>query len=210
MKGKTHRAGGICFGIVTATCLWGIPETPIETAMAVTLVAGSSFGSLLPDIDHHNSTITNQIKRGFRNAWEFPLRLLGFKPKRRKPKKSIHSRETDQKQQKRNRNLPKALRHRGITHSPFLVMLVFLLLLLLYPGFSPWFQPFYFMLCFGLFVGMLSHLVLDGLTKDGIPLLAPITYKRFRFMRLTTGKHEFLVLLLMVILTTALVCFQVK
>lgn len=208
MNGKTHRAGGICFGIATAVCLWGVPQTPSEAALAVTLIAGSSVGSLLPDIDHHNSTITNQLKRGCRDILEFPLRLLGFKPKRRKVKKKRP--KQDNSQRKRDARRPKAFRHRGITHSPFLIMLVFLLLLLLYPGFKPWFQPYYFMLSFGLFVGMVSHLFLDALTKDGIPLLAPLTYQRFKLMKLTTGKHELMVLILMVIVTTAVVCFQIK
>ena len=211
MNGKTHRAGGICFGVATAACLWGVPQTPTEIALATTLIASSSLGSLLPDIDHHNSTITNQLKRGCRDILEFPLRLVGFKPKRKYKKKTKRQqKKSDTKQQRRSRRLPKALRHRGITHSPFLVMLIFLLSLLLYPGFSSWVQPYYFMFSFGIFVGMVSHLFLDGLTKDGIPLLAPLTYQKFRLLKLTTGKHEFIVLILMVIVTTAIVCFRIQ
>ena len=211
MNGKTHRAGGICFGVATAACLWGVPQTPTEIALATTLIASSSFGSLLPDIDHHNSTITNQLKRGCRDVFEFPLRLFGFKPKRKRKRKTPRQqKKAEVKQRKRSRRLPKALRHRGITHSPFLVMLIFLLSLLLYPCFSHWLQPYYFMASFGVFVGMVSHLFLDGLTKDGIPVLAPLTYQKFRLLKLTTGKHEFIVLILMVIATTAIVCFRIQ
>lgn len=47
----------------------------------------------------------------------------------------------------------------------------------------------------GLFVGILSHLILDAMTKSGVPLLYPFTDKTFRIGGLikTGGKTELLV-----------------
>ncbi len=213
MDGKTHRLGGICFGIGTAIFLFGIPQEIKETSLAATLIFSSSIGSLLPDIDHHNSTITNQIKRGGREILELPLKILGVKPKRRKRKKKTNHqlKQAEIKRQKREAKRPQALRHRGITHSPFFAMLLLILMLLFYPSYSPLFQPYYFMVCLGIFVGIMSHLVLDGITQQGIPLLAPVTYQRYNLIfKLSEKRHKLNVIIVMVIITTALVCFQVK
>ncbi len=57
-------------------------------------------------------------------------------------------------------------------------------------------------------VGMLSHLLMDTLTKEGVPWLLPLPYKfgfpPVRRWRITTGKpiEHFVVLPLLIILTT--------
>lgn len=91
--------------------------------------------------------------------------------------------------------------HRTITHSAIL-SLIFLSMLI---GSSYMFKdiPFYFYSRFtiGFSVGYLSHLLLDSLTVEGIPLFYPFIKQKFRFMKFRTKKHENLVSNLCLIVT---------
>lgn len=74
-------------------------------------------------------------------------------------------------------------RHRGPVHTPILLAGLVLLLLPFAStggGTVGW-------LLLGLGAGMLSHLVLDSLNPHGIMWLWPITKKRFRLLRISTG-----------------------
>jgi len=97
--------------------------------------------------------------------------------------------------------------HRGITHSPFFC--VGLSSLLAYVAFlflSGWLQTFSLYLLLGFFVGMASHLLLDAITPSGIPLLYPVTKKRFSFAPIRTGsKGEAVVFFLLLLLCLFLV-----
>ncbi len=62
-------------------------------------------------------------------------------------------------------------------------------------------------------IGMISHLVMDSLTKEGVPWLLPLPYKfgfpPVRAWRLTTGKWvETFVVLPAVILLTTWLCYR--
>ncbi|WP_146811437.1 metal-dependent hydrolase [Aneurinibacillus danicus] len=59
--------------------------------------------------------------------------------------------------------------HRGITHSLIMWILVFLPAL--------WFYPTLFM--FGLTIGYLGHILGDSFSVSGVPLLYPLTKKKF-------------------------------
>lgn len=59
--------------------------------------------------------------------------------------------------------------HRGLTHSPLFIAILYLLLEAIIPGFH---DPALFFAA-----GMLSHLVLDMSSQKGIPLLYPLPYK---------------------------------
>lgn len=62
MNGYTHKIGGTCAGLV-ATCLaLQEPFSPEKLTVAGLVVAGAALGSLLPDIDHKNSTISKKHK----------------------------------------------------------------------------------------------------------------------------------------------------
>ena len=62
MNGYTHKIGGTCAGII-ATCL--ALQQPISTDKLIIsgcIIAAAGIGSLLPDIDHKNSTISKKHK----------------------------------------------------------------------------------------------------------------------------------------------------
>lgn len=62
MNGYTHKIGGTCAALV-ATCL--ALQEPFSTdklIVAGCIVAAAGIGSLLPDIDHKNSTISKKHK----------------------------------------------------------------------------------------------------------------------------------------------------
>jgi len=56
MLGKTHFAAGVCAGAVLT---YG---GQLEPKQAILAIAGTALGSLLPDIDHRNSTISHAVK----------------------------------------------------------------------------------------------------------------------------------------------------
>lgn len=68
--------------------------------------------------------------------------------------------------------------HRTICHSPLLLVFLYILVSLRGPGMLN--------LAIPIFIGALSHLVLDTLNGAGIPLLWPLT-KRFRVFGIETG-----------------------
>ena len=194
MDGKTHQFGGVCTGIIVGSFLLSTAPITLSTvALGGSLLIGSSIGSLLPDIDHHNSTIRNKMR--LNKKCPAPE---SFKAKRR-----------ERRRQKREKRLPEGLRHRGITHTPFLAMVIMIVLLLLYPVIPISIQSYYFMFALGLFVGILSHIFLDALTVKGVPLLGPITYKKYRLMKLRTNRDEWVACGLMIILAGASIYFNV-
>ena len=100
--------------------------------------------------------------------------------------------------------------HRTITHSA-LLSLLFLSMLI---ASSYMFRdiPFYFYSNFtiGFSVGYLSHLLLDALTVEGIPLFYPFSKRKYRFMKFRTSKHENLVSTLCLVVTGFLLYLIIK
>ncbi len=114
MKGTTHIAGGLVFGLLFNVPFYAVPLTVI--------------GSTFPDID---------------------LKFSSLIPEKGK-KKTLWS------------------AHRGITHHPLVVLTLFLLWVYLENTFPEY--HFYWQFLYGFWVGYLSHLVLDAITKLGIPV----------------------------------------
>ena len=71
--------------------------------------------------------------------------------------------------------------HRGVIHSPILYVLLWV--------FWTMFCPDVKLLLYGtmLFVGIASHLLLDCLNPTGVPLLYPISSKKYHFAKIRTG-----------------------
>lgn len=99
----------------------------------------------------------------------------------------------------------KSVGHRGATHTLCAMILVALILSIM-TIFLPINMRLYgWIVVLGMTIGYLSHLFLDTLTPKGIPLFAPFTKKTIRLAKLTTGKYDDYVSILMVIGTLWLI-----
>ena len=100
--------------------------------------------------------------------------------------------------------------HRTITHS--VILSVLFLSILVASSYMYKDIPFYFYSNFtiGFSVGYLSHLLLDALTVEGIPLFYPFSKRKYRFMKFRTSKHENLVSTLCLVATGFLLYLIIK
>lgn len=98
--------------------------------------------------------------------------------------------------------------HRGFIHSPFFCLLIGLLMQFFYDKVPVEYQHIYLGMSLGVFVGYLSHLALDFLTVSGIPLLSPISKKKYRLMKLKSGRHESIVMGTLAVVATASICLN--
>jgi inner membrane protein len=81
--------------------------------------------------------------------------------------------------------------HRGITHTPLLLMLIMSLLWFISKTFLSGIKSTLFMyMSLGIGVGMASHIFLDSLTKGGVPLLYPFSSKKISLLPLKTGSFS--------------------
>lgn len=91
--------------------------------------------------------------------------------------------------------------HRGFFHTPIL----YLCLAILFAWKRPMSEHISLLMCC-LFAGILSHLFLDLLNPGGIPLLFPVSSKRFHLAKIRTGgTGEIVVRVLLVILIIVLI-----
>lgn len=162
MTGKTHMAAGLLAGQLLAIYAGGYPTISAEYGAIVGVAA---LGSLLPDIDHRKSKIS-QSNIATKTA-------------------SVA--------------VNMAFKHRGLTHTPFFILLAYIGLtgLILLSGIG----PFYMLLNKAFALGMISHIFLDMLNKEGIMPIYPISKKRFSLAPLHTG--GIVDILLTVVLTLA-------
>jgi inner membrane protein len=149
MMYRTHALGGVASGTVTATIMLQHTTNPI--LLAGSILAGSIFGSLIIDIDHHNSYISKKL-------WLLAKLLQSMK-----------------------------IEHRGVTHSPFFVILVTAILLYVANLLPLSYQLIGFALVIGNGVGMASHLLLDAMTKGGIPIYYPFSKAKLSLLPIRTG-----------------------
>ena len=119
MLAKTHLAFGIFIGLILAPFL--------NTGSIWIFMGLVMIGSLLPDIDQPNSTISNKI----------PIlpRIINLLSK-----------------------------HRGIFHSVFFALIAFIISIYLIDK----------VYASAIFIGYFSHLLSDGMTKNGINFLHPV------------------------------------
>lgn len=163
MMAATHRLGGIAAGTALAVALKAdVGETGI-------LLAGAVLGSLLPDIDNRNSTISYKIPLVSLLVTAGQAVIRGISclfP--RKQKNYIRS----------------LIGHRGLTHS--LLAAVLLPLLVSAACMAAGFSRIGLYVAVGLLGGMLSHLCFDMLA-GGAPLFMPLTTKRVVLAKIKTG-----------------------
>jgi len=180
MLGKTHGAAGVLSGLLLANYVF----KDIHIVQTIGIVAVTTAGSLFPDIDHGNSTLTNrfpQISHYFSRY--LTSCTVGFGDA--KYTQSLIS-------------------HRGYAHSIFMLISLFIYLLpVLFFGLD------YFLIWVFLSVGIISHLLLDVVTIDGIRLFAPFSNKKFSLTYIRTGGIEEIIIRLLIITGIIYVIYKI-
>lgn len=139
MNKPTHVMGGIALGVGI-----GVASSTSSIPLFGVLLAGTSIGAILPDIDKKNTSVSHKAP-----FISFITRLFTT--------------------------------HRGFTHS-LLALAIFGSILYPVTQFGNLVRYLYY----GLIIGYLSHLILDMLNPEGIPLFFPIKFK-ISFAKIRTG-----------------------
>lgn len=163
MTGATHKLGGLAAGIFLIY-ITGQNDLPTETV----ILMGSVLGSLVPDIDNPRSSISMRfplVRMGVGAGQGIVRGIAAFLP--RKLQKHIRS----------------LAGHRGMSHSPCMAVLLSGLVLLAGQIMQ---RPSLGWMAAGLFVGMISHIILD-MFAGGVPLGMPFTTVRVTLARIKTG-----------------------
>lgn len=175
MLGKTHQAVGILAGLALTNYVF----TDVPLLKEIPMVTLSALGSLLPDVDLHNSKFTNR----------FPN--LSYVIKGYSATCTVGFGDANY--------TSSLLSHRGISHSVFILLPIFIFLSVLMSHICIVLSVFgaslligdavslYLQLFFFLMVGILSHILFDLLTINGVRLLAPFSNKVFSLIPLHTG-----------------------
>lgn len=198
MMGKTHMVGGVLAGAVVSKFFYsgGLVTTGIYVG---TLIGGSVLGSLLPDIDKKESTIGRKL-------WFISWPIYFF----RLIIKLFANIFPEGKARKALEELDEDLGHRGIAHS-LITWAVLTAILLIFKAYIIDFiiaathkllihipytfhitntailQKSIFTFLLGTSIGMLSHIILDLLTSEGIALFSPFIDIKFKIPLFKTG-----------------------
>lgn len=109
--------------------------------------------------------------------------------------------------------LKKVLGHRGALHSPLIAVLFSFILLSIKSYINnEIFLEYYTAACIGFSVGYWSHLIIDSLTKGGIPVFWPISKMKFKIMNLYTNNkiHQFLVKMVCIGITVIFIGYRLS
>lgn len=179
MTGTTHRLAGITSGVVIIDNLH-ISDIKLQTIV----LGGCILGSLIPDIDNPQSTISYRIPmaRYFFGLMQNMIRIF--------------SNLLPNKQRSYVRS---CIGHRGFTHSFFAIILIPVLanLIIRIAGFSD------NLFSLGLGIGLLSHIILD-LFSGGTRLLLPFTDINIKITKIRTGG------ILEILIRFVLLCFLIN
>lgn len=209
MLGKTHRLGGIGFGIGTVQLL-SLVSIVLNPISAVGYVSGSALGSLIPDIDHQGSTLGKQLKpvskavskiAGHRGATHYPITCVAYTIIMVCLSKVLAS----VKEFNMITGILVALLF-SFTMTPLIKLIIksfhirlnkaiyfglpyILVILGLVVVFNLKDTAILFTtsLLLGSCMGYLSHLILDAFTVAGIPLFGPAVKTNFRLTKAKTG-----------------------
>ena len=224
MNRTTHIVAGTCAGVIMSTIVVSNPLSVEGAILSSVLIGGSIWGSLLPDIDHPESTfgkkvpfISNLISAtgGHRGITHAPLLymlllslmllitnkgiqffvVLGFEHFISK----IIAR------------LIYKLKLKFLGKPYYLHWALYLIMIVLTCKFDEYLNILYIQMLIGAFVGALSHIFMDSLTTVGTPWLYPITKRKFRILKLKTGKDEglgILIALMITVVTVYLIRFR--
>ena len=188
MNGKTHQIVGITLGVAASTILH--KTTGMSLFNAIPLIACSSAGSYIPDIDHVGSKLGKKLP-----ILSWPISCMS------KLFKFLYS----QTKWKIFNHFGEMFEHRGILHAPLFWSLVFgLIFCFVSPLITVALAAELFNYAMiGLIIGIAGHLLADMLNPTGIPIFMPFFNKKFRFARIRTGSQEesvfFIIAILMLI-----------
>lgn len=94
-------------------------------------------------------------------------------------------------------------KHRGVTHAPLIHLLMYAVLatasVVMLTGLI---SAVVLSFLTGCLVGALSHVVLDAVTVQGVPLLYPISKQKYSFCKIRTGRREELVVRVLLLVVT--------
>lgn len=162
MTGTTHRLAGIGTGIAAIEMLQ-VNDVKIQSV----LLTGCILGSLLPDIDNPQSTISYKIPfiRTIYSIFQKLIRLFAnILPKRQKE------------------YVKSSIGHRGLSHSLFAAIMVPVLVWVTGSILHLHADTF----SIGLLFGLLSHIFLD-LFSGGTRLFLPFSIHNIKFLKIKTG-----------------------
>lgn len=173
MTGRTHRIGGLCTGILISNLYIGTNLTSNNLKLSLLFTGACVLGSLIPDIDHRGSTISN---------------------------KNMATKTVS--------NIISLFGHRGITHTPIIYILLLLLPSIFFSRLENPFELYTYILSMGCIIGAFSHLILDLLTVEGIPLFFPLSIKKVHLLPIKTGQVEYLIQGLIILITICYFIFH--
>ena len=202
MMKNTHIKGGVVAGL--AISYIGIESVPLlndvelnNTIVDMLLLSGGVVGSLLPDLDHINSYAGKKLWfiSSFLNMMTRIFKYFKLE------------------------KLAKLSGHRGLMHSVVYWILTSILLLFL-PEYivnslesvqvSALAMAIYKVFVFGIFIGTISHILLDMMTVSGVPILIPISYKKIKipFNVRTNSNGEKVVSVVLILITIVMVFYM--
>lgn len=191
MNGKTHQLVGLTGGVITSALM--IQTGVFQPYDCLALLAMSSVGSYLPDIDHTGSTAGKRAP-----ILSYPIHGISklFSLLYRKTKWSIFDK------------ISEMFAHRGIFHSPLFWILIFIPMFMFVPPLIVvnWIRPLVVCGIIGLALGIGLHLFADMLNPTGIPLFMPIINHKFRIGKIVTGSKVEIVFKIFVILAFLTSC----
>ena len=212
MNGAAHRAIGVMSGIagvatVASTMVTDIPAYEKTPELYGLIIGAAVFGSLLPDIDEPSSTVGKKVKivsktlkgsAGHRGMMHAPLMcvLIWFGIKSLEPfvvTGQYHDRAMVISCMVLGVAFLATLiayrKNRGsIISLGWCIAAAYVLLI------RRDIVPLWKSLAIGLPLGYASHLLADFLNRAGIPILWPVTGKKYHLMNLRTNKDEWVAL----------------
>lgn len=189
--GKTHKIGGAVIGLIILDAILILKIADINPFFhCIPFIVANIIGALLCDIDSINSTISRYLWIIAIPIWLLQ-KIMGLIF--RNPKSKIA------------KNLKSTVNHRGFAHWPIVYIFGILLITVFSMVFDVLFMPntetlgngllikiypylkgAIIAFLYGLCTGALSHILLDAFNDRGVPLFAPFSFKRKRFMHIAT------------------------
>ena len=186
MTGKTHQRIGLLAPMVFGSYLLLKQPESFNIINTLIFTGFSCVGSTFPDIDQ------TQSKTG--KKMPITSHLIKF----------IHA-IADKLSMK---GISKATSHRGVTHSVLIWFILFVIAYSIGNAFNL-IAPLFWGIN-GFFFGVATHLILDMLNKRGIPVLAPLSYLSFHFLKIRTGSvGEKLFSITLTLLLLGFMCFNI-